>query len=996
MREYIKKYKYHFLIILILIITIIGVFLFIKYNNLTVENNLGDIKTVYLGEEETISTKTYINNYKINNSNINIKSYKNNEIVIEGINLGESSITIDSGKEQEVINILVCEQIKLLNVPDNIILLYLKEQKQLEFNISGTCLTNYEMSIENSEIVELNNNKLIPKKEGETLLIFKRNNIETKYTLIVKDKKQNVEVTKIDILEDNLEMEKGSSKYINTSILPYDATDKSIIYTTSNKNVVTVSSSGLLVAKSKGQAIITATTKNGLSDTLSVNVYENHFSINKDISKLNIDETITINSNSKETISCNTSNNKIFVVSISDDKKSCVVKGVTPGIAILTASNSKGSDTLSITVKPQEKEEIAFMRDSYNTTRNEKVVLKLKKELTKNNRITQCVSRNSSIAVASIVENGCEVVGKSNGNTRITILTSNGVASATVNVSSYLINSEDFLKVNGTKFIKTGNDNGIVLRGYNLGEWLSRAISLSPVLDANKTGYNDSQYNDEYYREYADNNVQINYVLTKRFGKEKAFELNELYYENFITSDDIKTISELGVNVLRVPIEWSYFADIDFIEPSSPITPTKPIDMNVYKYNYKLLSGLKLEKRLSTLDWIVSECRKHGIYVIFDLHVVEGGQNDGGIMSARGHYNFFKNNLSQENAIEIWKIIARRFNNNPGVAGYELLNEPASGYTSNNPQGYRKELINFYDRAYKAIRNIDSKHIIIMESPMSGIYTHQIYESNDLITLPTENERINGIYDSSRCPATNCKWTNVAYSIHDYFQSVSDNELKSLISQKVNKNVNDMKKYNVPIYIGEINFYREDRNDDVNNLWKYAMNLYDNNLFSYTFWTYKAAKSIKYGLVYNLNSKKNPNSFAKLLTDTSGQIENKFKLNTISAKYDYQSDHVNIIKSNFINNSNKPLINKSSYECNKGQTLIISSRIFSKDGSSKITNVSTVSPLVAEAIAINPTGVVCTSSSCQTIKIVCKNTGSTSLFVQSNNNLKETAIIKVN
>ncbi len=591
-----------------------------------------------------------------------------------------------------------------------------------------------------------------------------------------------------------------------------------------------------------------------------------------------------------------------------------------------------------------------------------------------------------------------------------------------VNWEQYLITDNDFLKTSGTKFVKAGTDTGIVLRGYNIGEWLSRAISLSPMENAH-VAFDTSNFptpytnlSSAYWREYADNDIQINYILYKRFGKDGEYNLNNIYYKNFITESDIEKMQEIGINAVRVPLAWSYFVDMTYIEPSAPITitsSTKPSDMNAYKYSYTMLTGDRLNQRLEYLDWIVHECRKRGIYVIFDLHVVDGGQSDYGIRPARG-FTFYDDQNAQNNAIDIWKIVARRFNGNPGVAGYELLNEPSSGIGSDGNKYidrptdrnmYRDELIRFYDMTYKAIRDIDPNHVIIMEAPYPDSKSHQVYmedsNGNPLLTLPTESERTNGITDTSICPATQCKWTNVAYSLHDYFfWSNSVNIIKNDIQSKVAADVRDMKKYNVPIYIGETNFTYTGDNEEldeevINSSWNYALKQYDNNLFSYTFWSYKVAKSFRFGMVYNLRWNYKNQSMALLLTDDYDTIANKWSMNETDAHYDYVTTYVNILKNNFINNSDKPIINNSAYTCTSGQELISSIKVFSRDGSVTIDNVKTNNSSIADVSFIDPTGVICTSSSCKTIKITCKTSGTVTLTATASNGATGTSTITV-
>lgn len=597
-----------------------------------------------------------------------------------------------------------------------------------------------------------------------------------------------------------------------------------------------------------------------------------------------------------------------------------------------------------------------------------------------------------------------------------------------VNWEQYLITDADYLKTSGTKFVKSGingsagNNNGVVLRGFNIGEWLSRAISLSPMENAH-VAFDTSNFptpytnlSSAYWREYADNDIQINYILYKRFGKDGEYNLNNIYYKNFITESDIEKMQEIGINAVRVPLAWSYFVDMTYIEPSAPITitsSTKPSDMNAYKYSYTMLTGDRLNQKLEYLDWIVHECRKRGIYVIFDLHVVDGGQSDYGIRPARG-FTFYDDQNAQNNAIDIWKIVARRFNGNPGVAGYELLNEPSSGIGGDGNKYidrptdrnmYRDELIRFYDMTYKAIRDIDPNHVIIMEAPYHDSKSHQVYmedsNGNSLLTLPTESERTNGITDASICPATQCKWTNVAYSLHDYFfWSNSVNIIKNDVQSKVAADVRDMKKYNVPIYIGETNFTYTGDNEEldeevINSSWNYALKQYDNNLFSYTFWSYKVAKSFRFGMVYNLRWNYKNQSMALLLTDDYDTIANKWSMNETDAHYDYVTTYVNILKNNFINNSDKPIINNSTYTCTSDQELISSIKVFSRDGSVTIDNVKTNNSSIADVSFIDPIGVICTSSSCKTIKITCKSAGTVTLTATASNGAQSTSSITV-
>ena len=548
----------------------------------------------------------------------------------------------------------------------------------------------------------------------------------------------------------------------------------------------------------------------------------------------------------------------------------------------------------------------------------------------------------------------------------------------TLKVNWVLITNSDFIKVDGTNFVKKGlyndgDNSNVLLNGFNLGEWMSRAISLSPIGDVSESGCTSNSSNaselEPYTREYTDNNVQINYALTRRVVKDmeiedeknyipdngnlenyldwnennsdldleevfnRVFDLNEIYYDSFITDSDIKTLKDMGVTSVRVPIEWSYFAKITKFSgpiekptvscnckvtcPSDDASCTKCTANNFsvydsYDYDYELLPDDKLEARMSRLDWLVETCRRNGIYVVFDLHVVPGSANVGGITSLRGGSKFLvkrtgdtyqfmngdtalksdydKSVKAQDFTNTIWSIISERFNGNPGVAGYELLNEPGL-FNSNN-----ELLINYYDTLYNTIRNNDSDHVIIMEAPMCGGRSHYL-DYNKLGSERNYSNTETYCSKSYTMPLPSSRgWENVAYSVHDYFQNngvivdydgdgVSDDidnsgsfdaqDIIKAIKSKVLQLVEERNIYQVPIYVGETNWWWNERAIT----WPILLEYYAENNISIEFWTYKAAKDEAFGLIYNLKDDENyanHRSFANLITDDYDTIAEKF------------------------------------------------------------------------------------------------------------------------
>ncbi|MBB6460490.1 chondroitinase-B domain-containing protein [Flammeovirga kamogawensis] len=83
----------------------------------------------------------------------------------------------------------------------------------------------------------------------------------------------SIPVTGVSLTSEISSLEIGSELQLTTEVLPLDADDKSITYTTSNSSVATVSSSGNVTAVGAGTATISVTTVDGnYTDTIDIEV----------------------------------------------------------------------------------------------------------------------------------------------------------------------------------------------------------------------------------------------------------------------------------------------------------------------------------------------------------------------------------------------------------------------------------------------------------------------------------------------------------------------------------------------------------------------------------------------------------------------------------------------------------------------------------------------------------------------------------------------------
>lgn len=251
-----------------------------------------------------------------------------------------------------------------------------------------------------------------------------------------------------------------------------------------------------------------------------------------------------------------------------------------------------------------------------------------------------------------------------------------------------LSTTETWLHVQGDQIVD-GKGDTVLLRGFGLGGMLH----MENFID----GY---PANEESMRE------GLRYVLG-----EKGYNL---YFDNFLksyfTEPDAAYIQRLGLNLVRIPINYHLFED----------------DMN---------PGVIKQGAFAYLDSVIAQCARHRIYTIIDLHALPGAQNQHWHSDNPTHVaSFWIHKEFQDRALHLWEVIARRYKNQPWVAGYDLINEPAE------PTG--KKLFPYYKRLRDAIRKIDPAHILFLEGDryaaefqnFTEVWSNVVYTNHDYAT----------------------------------------------------------------------------------------------------------------------------------------------------------------------------------------------------------------------------------------------------------------------
>ena len=208
----------------------------------------------------------------------------------------------------------------------------------------------------NEDVATVSENGYVETYEGGTAVI----------TVTVGGKKASCNVTVrqlvnwMDFEEYEVSLKAGQTHQLSLEISPSNATDKRVDYVSSNPSVATVSASGLVTAKAKGETKITATAKDGSGEyaycyvTVTGSVKPSGISLDQTSAKVKKGKTLTLkaavtpgNATNKK-VTWKASNTKIATV----DAKG-VVTAKAPGKVTITATaagNTSCKATCSITV----------------------------------------------------------------------------------------------------------------------------------------------------------------------------------------------------------------------------------------------------------------------------------------------------------------------------------------------------------------------------------------------------------------------------------------------------------------------------------------------------------------------------------------------------------------------------------------------------------------------------------------------------------------------
>ncbi|HEY2273713.1 MAG TPA: glycoside hydrolase family 5 protein [Jatrophihabitantaceae bacterium] len=332
--------------------------------------------------------------------------------------------------------------------------------------------------------------------------------------------------------------------------------------------------------------------------------------------------------------------------------------------------------------------------------------------------------------------------------------------------------TEGFVRTSGATLLD-GKGAPLRLRGVGLGGWLNMENFITGYAANEQTMRDDVRAvlgNARY-------NLFFDRLLTAFFG-----------------DADAAFLADVGMNCVRIPINYRHFED-----------DRRPFEL--------------VEEGFAQLDRVIDACARHGLYSIIDVHALPGAQNQHWHSDNPTNVaNFWLHPHFQDRAVWLWQILAERYRDDPRVAGFNPINEPA---------GEDRSVVRaVYQRLYHAIRAVDDRHVLFLDGN----------------TYSTEFDVFDGEFD------------NVVYSCHDYAvpgliggqtypgQTADRFWDKDAIRQKYLDRTAYSRETGTPVWVGEFGpVYVGDRARDAMRYQVLTdqLDIYAADGASWSLWTYK-------------------------------------------------------------------------------------------------------------------------------------------------------------
>ena len=432
-------------------------------------------------------------------TNDNIASVDSNGKITAN-NIGSVKVYVNVGNQYKVINLNVVESgvtsisLNKTNYTFNSLNSYCKLTPTFNSSLDNNIV---KWTSSNEDIAKVDSNGyIIPQGNGTatiTATTTDGTNLSAKCNITVDIKATGISFSTTEYTITNI----GQTPVFTPTITPSNAANKKVLWTSSDKSIATVSSTGVIKAVSNGTCKIIATTTDGTNLSASVNITValpiKATGITTNIANYTITTihdvptfraTITPTNTTNKTVKWSSSNTNVATVS-----ESGVVTAVGNGTCTITATTMDGTNLsarVNLTVSFRA-ESISLDKTSYTFNKNES--LKLTATVLPDNTNNKTVKWESSNKNVAIVNSSGVVSPVGKGTCTITATTTDGTnKTASCNITSNV----DYLKGDINKDGRVNMlDVYYGMKGLSNGTLTEKEIEIGDVTYEGRFNMND-------------------------------------------------------------------------------------------------------------------------------------------------------------------------------------------------------------------------------------------------------------------------------------------------------------------------------------------------------------------------------------------------------------------------------------------------------------------------------------------------------------------------
>ncbi len=327
--------------------------------------------------------------------------------------------------------------------------------------------------------------------------------------------------------------------------------------------------------------------------------------------------------------------------------------------------------------------------------------------------------------------------------------------------------AQGFLRADGPRIVdESGRE--VLLRGMGLGGWM---LQEGYMLQLGQLGSGQQH--------------RIRAAIADLIGEEKTAEFYRAWLDNHTRKADIDMMARWGMNSVRLPMHYNLL--------------TLPAEKEPVPGQDSWL-----EDGFRRIDTLLAWTKANGMYLILDLHAAPGGQGNDLPIADRDPARpaLWQSAENRRKTIALWRKLAARYANEPGIGAYDLLNEPNWDFSAPGGDHGCKETGNaplkqLYTDIAAAIREVDKRHMLIIEGNCWG--------NNYAGLLPFAD-------------------TNTALSFHKYWNLNDEASIAPFLDLR--------KTYAMPLWLGE--------SGENSNVWfRDAISLVERHGIGWAFWPLK-------------------------------------------------------------------------------------------------------------------------------------------------------------